>query len=129
MLSDFSSQPVTREQIDTAAQQFLSDKEPGIKITVKHSEGGDKNEVYVITEGGDNIQGFMLHMAIVMAEENSVSLDGELLVDKEAIANTFYGYASKISRIKDKPGVFALKLAFEPDLFTVLTSDPSLGLP
>lgn len=128
MLSDFSSQPVTREQIDTAAQQFLSDKEPGIKITVKHSEGGDKNEVYVITEGGDNIQGFMLHMAIVMAEENSVSLDGELLVDKEAIANTFYGYANNLANVKDKPGFFAVRLPFVPDLFTVLMSDPSLGL-
>jgi hypothetical protein len=128
MTADFSSLPVTRDQIDSAIRQFLGGQEPGFEIVMVHPDGTSKNEISISIPGSDNIQGFILQLAVIVTNETSVFVDGELILNKELIIDTFYGYTKKMTETAGKPGWFTVTLDFEPDLFTALMSDPSLGL-
>lgn len=119
---DLSALPVTRDQIEIAMKYFLASQEPGTEISVVHPDGTSKHEIQVTVAGGDNIQMFLLHLAVAVTADNSSTPD-----DREAITDTFYGYATKIKDTEGKPGFFTFTVAFEPDLFTALMSDPSLG--
>ena len=128
MPTDFSDRPVTRDQVELAAKQYLHAHEPGAEIIMKHPDGTGKNEISLSVEGNDAIQSLILSLAFVVAEENMVVLDGEAMVDRQAIMDTFYGYAMYIHASEDRPGFFTVTLPFEPDLFTALMNDPTLGL-
>lgn len=120
---DFSNLPVKRDDIDKALKMFLVNEEPGFEITMVHPDGTENDFIQFILSDHDKMQGLLLNLAIAVTQSHL----GEDLV-REAIVNTFYGYALKIEDHPEIPGSFVVSLPFEKDLFSALMSDPSLGL-
>lgn len=126
--ANFSTRPVTRDQVELALKLFLSSQEPGFPVMMIHPDGTMEQEIVLSMEGSDNVQGFMLQLAVVTSEEANVIVGNEVIINKEAIIETFYGYATKLLETEGKEGWFTLTLDFKPDLFSALMTDPSLGL-
>lgn len=116
---DFSSYAVTRDQLETAMKRFLVNEDPDFSLSIVHPDGTKNKEVKVSMADGEAIQRFLLQLAIIVVEENSV------IVDREIIVETFYGYTRKLT---EADGQITLTVDFAPDLFSALMEDPALGL-
>lgn len=120
---DYSALPVKRDDIQAALGIFLGKEAPDTEITMIHPDGTDKTEIQFIISGSDEIQRFILNLAILVAQRHL----GEQ-ASHAAIASIFYGYTRWIEEHTEIPGNFIVTLPFERDLFSALMSDPSLGL-
>lgn len=126
--SQSSPAPVSRDHIEIALRIFLTGQEPGYEIIMVHPDGTNNQEIQLSMSGSDNIQGFMLQLAIIVTKENHVFFENEVIPDKDRIIDTFYSYSTRLTESAEHPDWFTLTLDLEPDLFTALMSDPTLGL-